>query len=260
MKPFDLKAFQTDFVETMTSGELNLERYEDLIPSKNLNLLEALETYRRDYTSRLSDALAEAFSSVHYVLGDSDFFQLCYEYLDKYTSRSYDLGEYGQEFPHFIGKHSLTSDFPFLKELAQLEIELTALFHLAVSPLPDLSILEQLQDPSPLKIKLIAAHKLISSRFALFDLWNWQNTPEKEIDMNVSQYLIIFKNERGVRNKILSQAQYEILQSFNQDKTFNEALDSLDLNSEIDITADITNLFTLLRHENLIQELVLSRL
>lgn len=254
---FNLKQFQRHFVEAITSGRLNDSKLlEHMIPSKNLNAKEALETYLNDYNARLSEALQEKFISVHFVIGDESFYEVCRLFLNQFSSRSYDLDAFGHEFPHFISQHSLSKEFPFLKDLATLDLTFNQFFHASLEEPVEPEIFEQLEDPGSLKVQFIRNFKLFNSPYPLYDIWQWRDNSEQELNLSQAQALLLFKSQAVVKSTLLSPIQFQLLKYLHQGLSLMETLEYLEMDEGTDISTEVAQLFGLLRTEGLILKIL----
>ncbi|MDA0833824.1 MAG: DNA-binding domain-containing protein [Planctomycetota bacterium] len=72
--------------------------------SRNLSSVERLQIYNQAYFARLMECLRAEFPSLCHALGDSVFDGFAFEYLKRYPSNSYTLGELGRNFPPFLAE------------------------------------------------------------------------------------------------------------------------------------------------------------
>lgn len=126
----NIQNLQTQFADTIVSEKQNEELEALIIPGGSLeNPQAALDVYRAGYFARLTESLEETFESLWAVLGDEDFFKICQDYIEKHASNSYNLSDYGQQFPEFLDHHTALESFPFLKDLARFELVFQKIFH-----------------------------------------------------------------------------------------------------------------------------------
>src|SRR4051812_23405500 len=96
------KEFNFKFVEAISTG--NILQDDLLSQIKNgpvLNATRALEVYREDYESRLTDALKNTYRGIHSLIGDEDFLLLVKDYIRLHSSNSSDLDDYGSYLSYF---------------------------------------------------------------------------------------------------------------------------------------------------------------
>ncbi|HEY9840421.1 MAG TPA: DNA-binding domain-containing protein [Candidatus Obscuribacterales bacterium] len=253
-----LGQFQQDFVAAVLGGQDRSELLNQLVPIRQLSATEALDIYRRDYGARLSELLDERFAAIAFILGPEPFAALAWEFLGQHRSQHYDLGAFGQAFPAFLTAHPLSAEFPFLAELARLELASYELFHAPVTPAGDLTLFEQAPDPGRLRFELIAPLRLFASAWPLRELWKLRHQQtEPVLPEPTPQFLILYKNHQGVRTSLLSAAQFQLLQGLEQGLTLAAALDPLPQDAPAQLATEVSQLFALLSQEDLLGKLIL---
>lgn len=263
MSENELHALQQAFVAAVL-GDADSDLLAQLEPILPLTPAEALAVYRRDYAARLAEALNERFPAIGFLLG-AEASSLWRDYLAIERSRHYDLGRFGDTLPDFLAGHALIRQYPFLPELARLELAFDGLIHAAIEPPGDLSLLKGLADPGGLLLTLVAPLRLFVSDWPLRELWNLRHSQaEPVLPPSAGQALLLFKNAAGIRTSLLSPIQASLLQALSQGQSLSAALDSLPPSLLADADAhpaqDVSGLFALLRREELIAELRLESL
>jgi hypothetical protein len=162
-----LKDLQDEFLKGLLKNELPESIKKTMIPGGSLNQQTCFNTYRNDYTARLSSVLGDNFESLWTILGDQEFFALSLKYIEENPSRLYDLGEYGNDLPSFLKSHEI----PYLSELATMEIEFRRLFNSKVEASVDPSVFAELEDPTALKMTFTKKHFLFCSEYPLYKIW-----------------------------------------------------------------------------------------
>lgn len=213
--------------QNIIKEEKSPELLKSLIPGGKLTQEQALKVYRNDYVARLTTVLGENYEAVWAVLGDELFFMVCEEFIKSNNSNSFDIGEYGQEFYVFLKNHKLGLEFPFLGDLAFFEKNFLRIFH---SPLQKSSpLIFKEQDPNNLRFKFIEGIHLQKSPYPIFKLWELKNTPsekrdEVNIDWNEPSYLVLYKNNLGIKTSFLKETQLEIISNLLEGKKLSESL------------------------------------
>lgn len=129
--PSALEALQRRFIAAIIEGDEAFAA--GVTGGGRLSPAAAVGVYRRAYPARLTEALGETYERVWRVLGDDDFFATCAAFVAASRSTSYNLSDYGREFPAFLEKRPELGHAPFLGDLARLEWTFKELFH-AKSP------------------------------------------------------------------------------------------------------------------------------
>lgn len=258
----DLAAFQIAFVENMrqrlqaesSDSAISETRLHDaLIPAQKLSPEQALQVYSQDYRVRLTQVLNDHFSAIHFLLGDQEFMALCNDFIYAQPSRHFDLGQFGGLLPAFIHSHSSGVERPFLEQLAELEWELNQIFHQALVPGNDLSLMQSAADPGALCFEFIPSLRLWHSPYALFDLWNLSKNADKVFEIQAPQSLISYKNQQGVRVSRLKGIQIPLFEKLLAAQSLDQAFSKLETNA--DSGSEIAELFALLKQEALVASL-----
>ena len=256
MPEFDLAQFQRDFVAAVIDRTEQPEFLGLLTATHSRSPADALETYRNDYSARLTDVLLDAFASTHYIVGDDVFFALCERFLATSRSQSYDLGRFGGDWPAFMLAQPEAHEFPFLPDLGALEWRLREIFDAAPVPGADLSPLLNAPNPEDYAMQLLPSLHLSRSEYPVFAYWNLRKTqstrPEALPNLEGPEYLAAYKNHLGVRSTVLKPAQHHLLQALHAKKTLGEALESLeDLPPEQVSDSDVSDLSALARNDQI---------
>ena len=207
--------------------ESSPELIKSLVPGGKLTHIGALKVYRNDYVARLTNLLGENYKAVWAVLGDELFFMVCSEFIGISDSKSFDLGEYGQEFHKFIRNHKLGMEFPFLGDLAFFELNFLKVFH---SPLQEpCTLIIKEQEPFNLKFKFIDGIHLQKSKYPIFKIWELKDiscVERKEVDFDWSapSNLVLYKNNFGIRASFFNEDQIDILSVLLNGKNLSESL------------------------------------
>ncbi len=127
--------------------ELSLEErslWDGLIrPRGMLDAVARLDIYANMYFFRIHDALAEDFPAVRATIGPQRFHNLITDYLLAHPSRSFTLRDVGACLPDFVRSHVVSSQWPWIGDLALLEWAVVEAFDAADSPQVDEAALAQ---------------------------------------------------------------------------------------------------------------------
>ena len=93
--------------------------------------------YRNNVTVSLIRALVANFPSIERLLGEEFFAAMAHEFLSAHPPRSKLMFEYGAEFPAFLETFGPTRPYPYLADVARLEIFWREAFHEADAPVLD---------------------------------------------------------------------------------------------------------------------------
>ncbi len=120
---------------TQSHLELPPDAVEQIIePSRHQSSVERLSVYADAYYARLIECMQAEFPIFRQTVGDDVFSGFAVEYLQRYPSQSYTLGELGKKFVEYLNETRPSSsdsavDFSdFLVDLAQLERTISKVF------------------------------------------------------------------------------------------------------------------------------------
>lgn len=200
-----------------------------VVPGGLLDAAAALSVYRGCYIARLTEQLGEAFGAVWRVLGDADFFAACEIYIADHPSTSYNLSDYGRDFPAFLSSSPLAEGLPFLTELASFELEFHDLFHAAVPPGGDSSQAAELAargDLSGARLEFSPALRLLALGHAVHDLFAHRvDAGPLSIDVARPQWMMLYRHGTEVMALEVGAGTFAALRALVAGETVDEALD-----------------------------------
>lgn len=124
--------YQNKFVGLVINNKLDHsdELISHMIPIGKLSNERVLAVYSNDYRFRMLDAMKANFESLWMVLGDELFEELALEFIYSSSVNTFDLNQYGDNFPEFIlGKKDVLEQCQVLVDLALFEISFWKVFH-----------------------------------------------------------------------------------------------------------------------------------
>ncbi len=255
----NLKKDQSRLSMSILTGLFPQELQDEITPAGKLTTENALRVYHNDYTSRLCEALGRNFESVWAITGDEDFFKLAKGYLDIATSSSYDLGQFGQNFPQYIEGHEVFENFPFLYELAMIDMTYNDLFHKAYKPGIKPEIFSNINNIENKKFEFIDTIALFESKFPILDLWNLRHRSiddgEVEINMDKSSKFCMYKFNSLIRTYPLSNFQFEIMYNLIKANSLDQAIEVSMKKYSPESEDEISSLFSFIAGEFLVKKL-----
>lgn len=93
-----------------------------------LSAAQRLDIYANMYFYRILDGLKEDFPSIPKLIGDKEFHNLVTRYLEKHPSTHYSLRYAGSKMEKFLAGDSTAKKWPYLRELAKVELALMKAF------------------------------------------------------------------------------------------------------------------------------------
>ena len=113
-----------------------------------------LEAYRANAEGIAERALASTFPTVQALVGAADFEHLAREHWRAHAPERGDLGEWGAEFPTWLGAHAGLAAWPWLADSAALDLALQRSERAADAVL-DVASLTHLESTDPSQLRLV---------------------------------------------------------------------------------------------------------
>lgn len=202
--------------------------------------IERMSVYAEGYPARIHEALAEAYGTVQKIVGENEFIRLAKAYAEKYPSPSYNLSFSGVYFPEFLKQTSVTKDFPFLSDLAQMEWQMARAFHAFDQTPFDLKQLSHipLEDWEKAKLIFQPSVSLVTSEWPIFDIWSsykkgdrlkLQPVPffvepgtAKNASSAFEQRVLIGRRDFQVRCELIDEKQFALIEGLMSGKSLGE--------------------------------------
>ena len=198
----EMNQLQNLFSKNLKNMWADPDLIRELKPANRLSAEQAIEIYHRSYFATLTEELTKTYPAIRWVLGEKLFNEICHKFIDSQPSITYNLLFYGKEFPDFLRSNSSTQKIPFLHDLAQLEWIYKETYHMApANPMEQDLLLEQTH-ASDFKVQFIESLKILSSPYAIYELWCRQDEPPYSfelIDWLRHENLLIYKHKKQVR-------------------------------------------------------------
>jgi len=198
---------------------------EGVIPGGSLDAAGALAVYRSGYLARLSEQLGETWPSVWRVLGDDTFFALCRSYIAGHPSTSYNLSDYGRDFPAFLESAPEAVEVPFLAELARFELVFHDLFHAAGHEGMNAATLASIDDLASAKLVLGSSVRLFAGDRAVYDVFRHRHDTEPpDLELDRPQRVLLFKQSGEVLAREIDAGTFAALEALGEGLPVEEAL------------------------------------
>ena len=222
---FNLEYWQSQFFGHI----LNLENsFTQLAkPIQGMSIDACAQIYQKGYKARLTEVLGDTFEATWWILGDELFFDFANEFISNIPSRSYDLSDYGMEFPQYIEAREISSEIPFLTDLARFEWLFKTVFHEPDIVDLKLDVVTLLSENPDAKINLNQQVHFFSSKYSVYDIWKKRADEVaslSELNWDQSQSLILFKKNNQIHSVQLDKAEYELLTCFRDPSSLEEAV------------------------------------
>lgn len=187
-----------------------------------------LSVYAQGYRERIREALAEAYETIHHVLGESAFRELALAYAQHVPSHDYNLSFAGRHLAAFLAPYPLTKELPFLPDLARLEWKMVEVFHSFEEPSFDPSSVAafSLEEWSGARLQFQPSVRLMHSAWPIRDIWEARKKPREAVDVdlvNRPHYLLIYRQGLQVQCDLIDPKPYAFLELLLAGKSFGEA-------------------------------------
>ncbi|TGK12863.1 DUF2063 domain-containing protein [Leptospira fletcheri] len=215
--------FRRNFAVSLLSEGWTIELDPEILPAGTLDSFSALNVYSLGYGARLTEALGETYETVWRVLGDETFFEACQEFIKRNDSKSYNLSDYGKEFPSFLG--ASFPEIPFVRELAEFERIIAFLFHLP--PVFAVDLTEKIAGKSPGDLRFVFSESCIFLRneFSVRELWKNRNLEFQDLsNVKEEERLLLGKKGEEFRIESLNESEWALGTKLKEGKTLLEAL------------------------------------
>lgn len=231
MSASPLEALQRRFVRSITFLT-DPELVASVTGGGTLTAAQAVDVYRGGYPARLTEALGETFEACWRVLGDADFFAVVRAFIAIAPSTSYNLSDYGASFPDFVegqafNSLNLSSDAPFLGDLARYEWEFKNLFHEKPHAGLDARVLAAKARPESV-LRFGGAVRLLSLKHRVYAIWKRDradDTPLRKKEWTGAERLVLYKRGGNpVFARELAAPEYAALAALAAGRPLQEAL------------------------------------
>ncbi len=166
-----LKQLQSIFLQSLLEPNWDLIHE---IDGDKPEKLARLAIYQDGYFYRLYNALVNNFPLLASIIDEDEFSELITAYIHNYPSHCHGLQFFGQQLPDFICQYSLGRKFPYLAEVAALDLALLTASIAVNQHLVTLELLSKLSEDQlgQLKIQLAAHVTRLEFNYNILELWN----------------------------------------------------------------------------------------
>ena len=227
----NLESWQTHFFGYLLGLEQNF--LTQALPMKGLSTQQCVEIYKRGYQARLVESLGDTFSATWWVIGDDDYFKIAGDFVGHIPSRSCDLSDYGKEFPEYLKNIPISSEIPFVPDLARFEWNFKTLFH-SKDMARDKNILSQLSENPNLKLRLLPSVTLWRSNYSIYEIWKRRESnisSLNEVEIGKPENILCQKVEGKVHMNYLEESEFKMLMQFESPRSIDEAVALYEISS-----------------------------
>lgn len=137
------------------------------------------DVYRNNVAAGLTEALETGFPAIRKLVGNSNFKLLAGAYLRLHPPATPLMMHYGEAMPGFLEGFAPVVSYPYLPDVARLELALRQSYHAADSDPVDPEIVHRLMGGHFMasRIGLAAAVRLVRSRWPVHSVWRFNMEP-----------------------------------------------------------------------------------
>lgn len=216
-----LEAMQKDFIKALYGAGVGTS-VEMIKSSSTLSAQQQFDIYKGSVLGTLIDALGDLYPRVKVALGEQFFDAMTRRYVKKHPSHSASLDDYGAHFPAFCKGFEPLKDYPYVADLASVDLAWHRAFHAPdVKPLSAEDLGSILSNSETIELgRAVVLHpsaSLLNSQFPLFKLWDMNNTAlnggeyeEVSLDSG-SESVLVWRPELTVNVLALSEVERTFL-------------------------------------------------
>ena len=144
------------------------------------------DIYREGYEIRLTEAIKNDYPATERILGAGPWRSLIHRYLAVHPPHSHDVSRAGDQLARHLENDPLTTDLPFLPDLARFEAALSQAVVAANSEAPSTEDLANLgEDLLERPLAFAPGAAVFDSAWPLGDLWQCRDKADEEIALEV---------------------------------------------------------------------------
>lgn len=222
-----LQTWQIQFLGYVLESE---EQFiEQIKPLPGMSAIDCADIYSRGYKARLMEVLGDTFEATWWILGDENFFSFAQMFVSTHPSKSYDLSDYGIEFPKSLQSNPVIQEIPFLFELAKFEWLFKELFHSADLENSENILLYTLNANPQASLAIKPSVKLWHSEYSVYDIWRQRSSDVSSLHnlkWHKDQHLILRKSNGQIYVTALDRDEFNFLSCFHEAATLESAAEN----------------------------------
>ncbi len=184
--------------------------------------------YRNNVRSSLSRALGEKFPVVKNLVGEAFFSYLAHEYFHEHPPSSPLIAHYGGALPVFLEDFEPARDYPYLADVARLEIAWLEAYHASdAAPMAATEVIAAAGDDfETLTTTLHPSLRLLSSPWPVASIWrhHQSNSEQEKLSVSGDENVLVARPSREVTVQTLAPGPYAAIAALHQGAAIAEAL------------------------------------
>ncbi len=204
-----------------------------------------LAVYRDGYPARIFEALEDAYPAIATICGDGSFTRLARRYLQGCDLSATSLNGIGEHFPTYCTRDELSTQLPFLSDLAHVEWAALRALHSTEQPPVDPTLFAawNMEDWERVVLSFQPSTTLVRSDWPIHDLWQARDTPRDDIDIDLTdraQDVLLYRRDYEVECRLLTRHESIALDSLLSGSTLGRTMETL---AENDPGTDTSQMF-----------------
>jgi len=189
-----------------------------------------LAVYRNNVRTSLSRALGDKFPVLNALVGEDFFKFLAHEYFHSFPPRSQLIAAYGDQLPEFLENFQPAKDYPYLGDVARVEIAWLEAYHAADadSMTPEALIAGAQGDIAKLQFGFHPSLRLISSDFPAASIWRKHQPDAASEAANLAggENILIARPHREVFVHRITPASFSAIMTLKEGKPLSAAIEA----------------------------------
>lgn len=225
----NLASFQDAFSQAVQAQEPPTPDSVQAIPGigQTPQAAQQVAVYRDRIKNNLVARLQAQFPTVYQIVGDEFLEQAALACFVKFPPRAANPLKLAQIFPDFLASYDAAAVFPYLVDVAMVDLGILRAFHAAdaVSIKPDLFSQQSAETLIHKRVRLHPACYWLVSGYAIYDIWRLYNakSPPTTIDHRVAQQIVIVRPKLKVEIYAIDGGFVKALDALDADATLEEA-------------------------------------
>lgn len=200
--------------------------------------------YRNNVIAGLSDVLTGGFPVLNKLVGDQFFQAMAALYITKFPPCSPILTNYGQCMPKFLANFAPVQNYPYLPDIARLELALRVSYHAADSTPVNVTAIQGFSEENinSAKITLAPSVQQIRSQYPIRSIW-MANMCDQQLESKDAEDVLILRTEFDPEPTTHLPGGFEFITAiWNQRSLAEASLIAADANPKFDLTAVFSQL------------------
>jgi hypothetical protein len=216
---------QTDFTKALLRPDL--PHPENLIDHSGRPAGKRFDVYRNNVVYSLCEALVTAFPVLHKLLGEQFFNAMAGIFVRQHQPETPVLMFYGAQMPEFLAGFEPAQKYPYLPDVARLELAMRQSYHAADAEPIDPEIFTTLPADQLMtaRLQIAPSLQLLRSRWPIYSLWSSQMQGTPMPSSPSGEALIITRAEFDPAPHLLPAGGATFVMALQAGETFGAALD-----------------------------------